>query len=523
VETALHQLVVWVEKALDQQEIALGVFLDVEGAFDNTSYDFMCSALTRHGVDQTIVRWIGATLEGRMATAAFGGVSRSVAVSRGCPQGGVLSPLLWYLVVNELLVRLNKGSVYAQGYADDICLLAVGKFPNTVSGLIQWALHTIELWCAGLGLSVNPNKTGLVAFTRKRKLAGFFEPHLFGKTLQRSMSVKYLRVILDSCLTWKEHMDVKVKKAQNSMWACRRACGVTWGLKPRVVHWLYVAIIRPSITFASLVWLPGCQTASAKRKLSKVQRLACLGITGAMRTTPTSAVEALICLPPLDLVVQSEARSAAHHLWSLGCWSYLHPNRGHSSILMRLQQSDPMVNMGVDIMRPEYKYEPQYGVTMLTREEWTKATSALSAVKGLVWFTDGSKMREGTGAGVYGQSAGRRLNFSLDRYATVFQAEIYAILACVYKVQPQNGPEKYMSICSDSQAALKALKAVRTTFPLVHQCQKALNDISIRHAVGLFWVPGHAGIQGNEIADGLTRGSTALKFLGSEPALGVSR
>jgi len=45
--------------------------------------------------------------------------------------------------VNELLVRLNEGSVYAQGYVDDICLLAVGKFPNMVSGLIQWALHTV--------------------------------------------------------------------------------------------------------------------------------------------------------------------------------------------------------------------------------------------------------------------------------------------------------------------------------------------------------------------------------------------
>jgi hypothetical protein len=134
--------------------------------------------------------------------------------------------------VNELLVRLNEGSVYAWGYADDICLLAVGKFPNTVSGLIQWALHTIELWCGGLGLLVNQNKTGFVTFTKKRKLTGFFEPHLFGKTLQCSMSVKYLGVILDSRLTWKEHMDVKVKKAQNSMWACRRACGVTWGLKP---------------------------------------------------------------------------------------------------------------------------------------------------------------------------------------------------------------------------------------------------------------------------------------------------
>ena len=55
VETALHQLVVQVEKALDQQEIALGVFLDIEGAFDNTSYDSMCSALARHGADQAIV------------------------------------------------------------------------------------------------------------------------------------------------------------------------------------------------------------------------------------------------------------------------------------------------------------------------------------------------------------------------------------------------------------------------------------------------------------------------------------
>jgi len=97
VETALHQLIVWVEKALDQQEIALGVFLDVEGAFDNISYDSMCLALTRHGVDHTIVRWIRATLEGQLVTAALGGISRSVAVSRGCPQEEVLSPLLWWL------------------------------------------------------------------------------------------------------------------------------------------------------------------------------------------------------------------------------------------------------------------------------------------------------------------------------------------------------------------------------------------------------------------------------------------
>jgi hypothetical protein len=104
------------------------------------------------------------------------------------------------------------------------------KFPNTESGLTQWVLYTVEASCNELGLSVNPDKTGLVAFTRKRKLPGFFEPRLFGKTLQRSMSVKYLGMILDSRLTWREHVNIRVRKAQNLFWACRRAFGVTWGL-----------------------------------------------------------------------------------------------------------------------------------------------------------------------------------------------------------------------------------------------------------------------------------------------------
>ena len=111
------------------------------------------------------------------------------------------------------------------------------------------------------------------------------------------MSVKYLGVVLDSRLTWREHVDVKVRKARNLLCACRKANCVAWGLGPKVVHWLYVSIIRPSVNFASLVWWPGCQTAGAKKKLSRIQRLACLGITGAMRTNPTTAVEALICFP----------------------------------------------------------------------------------------------------------------------------------------------------------------------------------------------------------------------------------
>jgi hypothetical protein len=75
------------------------------------------------------------------------------------------------------------------------------------------ALGIVEKWCDEVGLSVNPGKTGLVTFTRRRKLVGFFEPRFFGRNLQCSGSVKYLGVILDSRLTWREHMDVRVRKA----------------------------------------------------------------------------------------------------------------------------------------------------------------------------------------------------------------------------------------------------------------------------------------------------------------------
>jgi hypothetical protein len=57
-ETAVHQLVVRIEKSLDQKEAAVGFFLDIERAFNNTSYDSICAALARHGVSPTITRWV---------------------------------------------------------------------------------------------------------------------------------------------------------------------------------------------------------------------------------------------------------------------------------------------------------------------------------------------------------------------------------------------------------------------------------------------------------------------------------
>lgn len=125
------------------------------------------------------------------------------------------------------------------------------------------------------------------------------------------------------------------------------------------------------------------------------------------------------------------------------------------------------------------------------------------------------------GAGVYGQFLGSRLNISLRKHATIFQAEMYAILACVNEIQINVRPEKYIGICSDSQAALKAFQAATTTSALVRRCQKAFIDISPGHAVGLYWVSGHAGVRRNEIADKLARDGFVQKFVVPESSLGV--
>src|SRR5699024_9804617 len=131
--------------------------------------------------------------------------------------------------------------------------------------------------------------------------------------------VKYLGVMLDSKLHWGRHLQLKTEKACRAFWQCRGAIGVTWGLTPRTVIWLYVAVIRPMLTYGAIVWWPRTKLETAKKHLNHVQRLACLAITGAIRTTPTFALETALSLTPLD-ILREEAVRAAIRLKTTGEW-----------------------------------------------------------------------------------------------------------------------------------------------------------------------------------------------------------
>jgi hypothetical protein len=78
----------------------------------------------------------------------------------------------------------------------------------------------------------------------KRNIKGLTEPILFGNIIQLSSEVKNLGVTLDMGLTWKKQLDKVIDKAYNAFWTCRGTFGKTWRLKPKVVYWIYSAMVR---------------------------------------------------------------------------------------------------------------------------------------------------------------------------------------------------------------------------------------------------------------------------------------
>jgi hypothetical protein len=135
-ETALFQVVHRLEKSLKHKEIALGAFLNIEGAFDNTSFTAITLAARERGLEETCCRWIGSMLESRLVHTSLMGSSLTAKVVGGCPQGGVWSPLLWNLVVDRLLTTTNDVGFCTFGYADNIVIIVQGKFAHTVRELM---------------------------------------------------------------------------------------------------------------------------------------------------------------------------------------------------------------------------------------------------------------------------------------------------------------------------------------------------------------------------------------------------
>jgi hypothetical protein len=156
---------------------------------------------------------------------------------------------------------------------------------------------------------------------------------------------------------------------------------------------------------------------NAQKSLSHLQWMTCLGITGGMRSTPTSALEIMLMLPSLHLFIKQEARQVANIQLGNGC-SYV-PNFGHSEVLIKMTDEMPL------LLAPREKFVTlnifcrKFSVDFPTREDWSTDCFDLVAPNELVFFTDG--------AGLFSENVNVRESYTLGSHATVFQSEVYAI------------------------------------------------------------------------------------------------
>ena len=90
---------------------------------------------------------------------------------------------------------------------------------------------------------------------------------------------------------------------------CRQIVGKTWGIKPSLLKWIYTAMIRLIMSYAFVSWAGGLNKKYLVRKLTKVQRLACLMISSAFFGTSTGALEILLNITPIEEVRLAEAEA----------------------------------------------------------------------------------------------------------------------------------------------------------------------------------------------------------------------
>jgi len=136
-ESALHQLVERVERALVAKQYSLSVFFDIVGAFYHTSTTAVRKALEEKKVVRPVIEWIVAMIGQRTIYASQGVTKLIVNTFRVLPQGGVISPTMWALVADSLLKWLSKQGIYTQGFADDSTVLIIGAFYPHVARLCK--------------------------------------------------------------------------------------------------------------------------------------------------------------------------------------------------------------------------------------------------------------------------------------------------------------------------------------------------------------------------------------------------
>ena len=540
-DSAITVTLSYLEYPLMRKEYAVMCLLDFEGAYDSLRNDSMERALRESGADENIISWYKDFFYFRKSLVEIKGVSKVVYHTQGAPQGGCGSPLLWNLVLNEL-IKLIKGmpTVRIVCYADDLAILTWGGDVTDCIKRAQTAVDAIMLWAAQHLLALSPSKSEAKIFHRGKKYYSLIETapriQVAGKSLDWEYgAVRYLGVWLDHKLSWNEHIKIKCDKVRGLMHKITGATGEDWGLRPYLGKYFWEALGRTVLSYGCLGWLPAMRKKTIRQKLRRVQRMGFKRMCSFRRGTPNRGLEILFGIPPMEVHISKTAVKAYFRTKGLAPFTQeamrtnVPSHKGHRQIAEELIESNNLSHLigPLDQVTPHRVWDKKFRVDV---EGMIKGREGYGVPKrnipGIMVFTDGSMEEGKTGAGIALTRGGEFLRnaageplvycFKLRDCNTAYQTEMWAIKKAAQMMAERidtgegeysdsnwlcHGEEVY--IYSDSQASLKALNSPSIKSKLVLETVKALNTLvmALGNDVTLGWVKGHAGHRGNVAAD----------------------
>ena len=165
------------------------------------------------GVERSSLNWFSSFLQGR-----YQRVSTKVHKStwfpcmRGVPQGSVLGPLLFSLYINDLPDVVTTGSINI--FADDTCLYTSGHCISDTISSVNKNLDRVPAWFKDNKMELNLSKTKSMIIGCSRLRHRYIERssfrimiYIYDQPVEIVSKYKYLGVIIDENLSWKDHID----------------------------------------------------------------------------------------------------------------------------------------------------------------------------------------------------------------------------------------------------------------------------------------------------------------------------
>ena len=221
--TALLNVTDNIYEALENSELTFLVLLDYSKAFDCVNHRLIIAKLKAAGFKNEALEWVKSYLSGRSQKVVAGSEESDWAFCiNGVPQGSVLGPLLFTVLVSDIGDAIKRGRYHL--YADDTQLFYHCKVEdaNTTVAKINSDLENISNFSKRNCLKLNASKSKFIVIgsrpnLKKLKSVNLDQIKLGNETIEREYTVKNLGITFDELLSWTNHVNLCVAKAYGKL------------------------------------------------------------------------------------------------------------------------------------------------------------------------------------------------------------------------------------------------------------------------------------------------------------------